>query len=165
MIVTELFDFSAGGGGALEFKRSRAAKKKLKSVAVPSDVEAGKKQEPGGGGSSASSDTLNVASDEEALEDISGSESIFTWENLEYTVPYRGGSRKLLNKVDGFAKPGILVALVGASGAGKTTLLNTLSQRQTMGVVSGDMFVDGRPLGTEFQRGTGFCEQMDLHDG
>jgi ATP-binding cassette subfamily G (WHITE) protein 2 (SNQ2) len=34
-----------------------------------------------------------------------------------------------------------------------------------MGVVSGDMLVDGRPLGTEFQRGTGFCEQMDLHDG
>jgi len=24
--------------------------------------------------------------------------------------------------------------------------------------------VDGRPLGVEFQRGTGFCEQMDLHD-
>lgn len=54
---------------------------------------------------------------------------------------------------------------MGASGAGKTTLLNTLSQRQKMGVVSGDMLVDGRPLGTEFQRGTGFCEQMDLHDG
>jgi ATP-binding cassette, subfamily G (WHITE), member 2, SNQ2 len=27
------------------------------------------------------------------------------------------------------------------------------------------MLVDGRPLGPEFQRGTGFCEQMDLHDG
>lgn len=27
------------------------------------------------------------------------------------------------------------------------------------------MLVDGRPLGIEFQRGTGFCEQMDLHDG
>jgi ABC-type multidrug transport system ATPase subunit len=34
-----------------------------------------------------------------------------------------------------------------------------------MGVVGGDMLVDGRPLGAEFQRGTGFCEQMDLHDG
>lgn len=54
---------------------------------------------------------------------------------------------------------------MGASGAGKTTLLNTLSQRQKTGVVGGDMLVDGRPLGTEFQRGTGFCEQMDLHDG
>jgi len=165
MIATELFDFSARGGGALEFKRSRAAKKKLNAVAVPSDVESGKKQEPVSRGSSASSETLDVAGEKKALEDISGSESIFTWENLEYTVLYRGGSRKLLNKVDGFAKPGSMVALVGASGAGKTTLLNTLSQRQTIGVVSGDMFVDGRPLDTEFQRGTGFCEQMDLHDG
>lgn len=57
-----------------------------------------------------------------------------------------------------------MIALMGASGAGKTTLLNTLSQRQTMGVVKGDMLVDGQPLGIEFQRGTGFCEQMDLHE-
>jgi ABC-type dipeptide/oligopeptide/nickel transport system ATPase subunit len=47
-----------------------------------------------------------------------------------------------------------VVALMGASGAGKTTLLNTLSQRQKVGVVSGDMLVDGRPLDTEFQRGS-----------
>lgn len=59
----------------------------------------------------------------------------------------------------------LVVALMGASGAGKTTLLNTLSQRQKIGIVSGDMLVDGRQLDTEFQRGTGFCEQMDLHDG
>jgi ABC-type multidrug transport system ATPase subunit len=58
-----------------------------------------------------------------------------------------------------------MIALVGASGAGKTTLLNTLSQRQKMGVVSGQMLVDGKELGKDFQRGTGFCEQMDLHDG
>jgi ATP-binding cassette, subfamily G (WHITE), member 2, PDR len=54
---------------------------------------------------------------------------------------------------------------MGASGAGKTTLLNTLSQRQKIGVVAGNMLVDGRPLDAEFQRGTGFVEQMDLHDG
>lgn len=53
---------------------------------------------------------------------------------------------------------------MSASGAGKTTLLNTLSQRQRIGIVSGDMLVDGRPLGPEFQRITGFVEQMDLHD-
>jgi len=43
--------------------------------------------------------------------------------------------------------------------------LNTLSQRQTTGVVSGDFLVDGKKLGREFQRGTGFCEQGDIHDG
>jgi len=58
-----------------------------------------------------------------------------------------------------FGRAGILT-----SGAGKTTLLNTLSQRQRIGFVSGEMLVDGRPLGPEFQRITGFVEQMDLHD-
>ena len=161
MVATELFDFTSGGGGALEFKRSKASKKQVKAATAPSDEE--KVQHPSTN-SSASNGTLG-AQEEETLQEISGSESIFTWENVEYTVPYLGGERKLLNKVDGYAKPGVMVALMGASGAGKTTLLNTLSQRQKMGVVGGDMLVDGRPLGTEFQRGTGFCEQMDLHDG
>lgn len=49
---------------------------------------------------------------------------------------------------------------MGASGAGKTTLLNTLSQRQVMGRVEGEMFVDGRALGADFQRNTGFCLQV-----
>ncbi|KAJ3521611.1 hypothetical protein NM208_g13209 [Fusarium decemcellulare] len=53
---------------------------------------------------------------------------------------------------------------MGASGAGKTTLLNTLSQRQTVGVVTGEMLVDGRALSADFQRNTGFCLQGDLHD-
>ena len=34
-----------------------------------------------------------------------------------------------------------------------------------MGVVTGEMFVDGRELGPAFQRNTGFCLQGDLHDG
>lgn len=49
---------------------------------------------------------------------------------------------------------GELTALTGASGAGGTTLLNTLSQRQSVGVVTGDMLVDGKELGVEFRRGT-----------
>jgi ABC-type multidrug transport system ATPase subunit len=161
MLATEIFDFTSGGGGALEFKRSKASKQQVKAAAAPNDEEKAKHPSTN---SSGSSETIG-AQEEEALQEISGSESIFTWENIEYTVPYMGGERKLLNKVDGYAKPGVMVALMGASGAGKTTLLNTLSKRQKMGVVAGDMLVDGRPLGTEFQRGTGFCEQMDLHDG
>ncbi|KAG4425656.1 hypothetical protein IFR04_001118 [Cadophora malorum] len=165
MIASELFNFSKGGGGALEFKRSKAAKQKVKAASAPSDVEQVAKDRSTSVPAS-SSKTLNGGQQkDEALQEISGSDSIFTWENVEYTVPYMGGERKLLNKVNGYAKPGVMVALMGASGAGKTTLLNTLSQRQKLGVVGGDMLVDGRPLGTEFQRGTGFCEQMDLHDG
>ncbi|KAL1960157.1 hypothetical protein VTO42DRAFT_8700 [Malbranchea cinnamomea] len=57
-----------------------------------------------------------------------------------------------------------MIALMGASGTGKTTLLNTLAQRNKVGTVTGEMLVDGRPLDEDFQRATGFCEQMDLHD-
>jgi len=85
--------------------------------------------------------------EEEALQQISNSDSILTWKDVEYTVPYLGGEMKLLNKVSGYAKPGVMVALMGTSGAGKTTLLNTLAQRQSMGVVTGDMLVDGKDLG------------------
>ncbi len=162
MLATELFDFTAVSGGVLEFKKSKNSKRQIQAAAPPNDEE---KAMDSGINSSDSSETLDAAREEEALEELSGSESVFTWENVEYTVPYMEGERKLLNKVDGYAKPGIMVALMGASGAGKSTLLNTLSQRQKTGVVSGDMLVDGRRLGIEFQRGTGFCEQMDLHDG
>lgn len=163
VFATEVFSFAASGGGALVFKRSKRAKKAVKDV--PADEEKGGVADSPGGSTSSSGDGIAAKEEEQALESISSSESVFTWKDVEYTVPYQGGERKLLNKVNGYAKPGVMVALVGASGAGKTTLLNTLSQRQSMGVVSGEMLVDGNTLGRDFQRGTGFCEQMDLHDG
>lgn len=158
--ATEKFSFTSAGGGALIFKKSKRAKKAVKHD--PADEE---KVVAGDSTGSDLSGETTEAQQEEALEQLSSSESIFTWQNVEYTVPYQGGERKLLNGVSGYAKPGQMIALVGASGAGKTTLLNTLSQRQKVGVVSGDMLVDGKPLDIGFQRGTGFCEQMDLHDG
>jgi ABC-type multidrug transport system ATPase subunit len=63
-----------------------------------------------------------------------------------------------MNKVSSYAKPGIMIALIGASAAGKTTPLSTFAQRQTVVMVTGDMLVDGRPLGNDFRRGTGFYE-------
>jgi ABC-type multidrug transport system ATPase subunit/ABC-type multidrug transport system permease subunit len=160
VIATETISFASAGGGALIFKKSKRAQKAVQKV--PVDEENIATSEPPRG--SHSSD-LAVAKDQESLGKISSSESIFTWKNVEYSVPYQGGEKKLLNGVNGYAKPGVMVALVGASGAGKTTLLNTLSQRQKLGVVSGEMLVDGQTLRNDFQRGTGFCEQMDLHDG
>lgn len=51
----------------------------------------------------------------------------------------------------------------GASGAGKTTLLDVLANRVTMGVVSGDMLVEGHQRDSSFQRKTGYVQQQDLH--
>ncbi|KAI1503807.1 ABC-2 type transporter-domain-containing protein [Biscogniauxia marginata] len=168
VIAAETLDFSRSDGGALVFKKSRKGQKKVSDSVRSSDVE-----KNGGTDSSDSSTIIEKPGDSpsttqkqrETMEQLTNSESIFTWRDVEYTVPYLGGERKLLNKVNGYAKPGVMVALMGASGAGKTTLLNTLAQRQRTGVITGEMFVDGRPLSPEFQRNTGFCLQGDLHDG
>ncbi|KAL3438203.1 ABC-2 type transporter-domain-containing protein [Aspergillus tetrazonus] len=95
----------------------------------------------------------------------SGKQSIFTWNKLDYHVPFHGQKKQLLDQVFGFVKPGNLVALMGCSGAGKTTLLDVLAQRKDIGEVRGSILIDGRPQGISFQRLTGYCEQMDVHEG
>lgn len=162
ILAAEFLSFVGGGGGALVFKPSKRTKN-IKQNGKNNDEE---KVQNGADSAALARGEGNSSSDnnDETFNRISSSDRIFTWSNVEYTVPYGNGTRKLLNGVNGFAKPGLMIALMGASGAGKTTLLNTLAQRQKTGVVSGDMLVDGHPLGSDFQRGTGFCEQMDLHD-
>lgn len=160
VIATEFLSFVGPGAGALIFKSSKKAKKQFKTAGPVDEEKGGKNQD-----STAGLEAKRTRTHDEILGSLAKSEKVFTWENLNYTVPTPQGPKRLLNNVDGYAKPGVMVALMGASGAGKTTLLNTLSQRQTVGVVSGDMLVDGKALGTEFQRSTGFVEQMDLHDG
>ena len=90
--------------------------------------------------------------------------SIFTWRDLVYTVNTPTGERVLLDKVNGWVKPGMLGALMGSSGAGKTTLLDVLAQRKTDGTIRGSIQVDGRPLPVSFQRMAGYCEQLDVHE-
>lgn len=90
--------------------------------------------------------------------------SVFTWKNLSYTVKTPSGDRLLLDNVQGWVKPGMLGALMGASGAGKTTLLDVLAQRKTEGTIHGSIMVDGRPLPVSFQRSAGYCEQLDVHE-
>ena len=51
----------------------------------------------------------------------------------------------------------------GVSGAGKTTLLDVLAQRTTLGVVQGDISVNGKTLDASFPRKTGYVQQQDLH--
>jgi ATP-binding cassette, subfamily G (WHITE), member 2, PDR len=52
---------------------------------------------------------------------------------------------------------------MGVSDGGKTTLLNVLAHRSSIGVVTGDMLVNGRPLDASFQHQIGYVQQQDLH--
>ena len=56
-----------------------------------------------------------------------------------------------------------LLALLGESGAGKTTLLNVLAQRSHLGIVQGDILINGLVLGEDFPRKAGFVESRDVH--
>jgi len=80
----------------------------------------------------------------------------FTWEKVNYVVPVPGGARRLLHDVYGYIKPGTLTALMGESGAGKTTALDVFAQRKNIGVITGDLLVDGKPLGPSFARNTAY---------
>ncbi|KAI9813011.1 MAG: hypothetical protein M1826_002568 [Phylliscum demangeonii] len=147
-----------GGGAVTVFKRGQVPKSVEKAIGqgvAPPDEEKGARRDE----ASAGSDDVGAV-----VQGVEKNETIFTWTGVNYTIPIKGGERKLLQDVQGFVQPGRLTALMGASGAGKTTLLNVLAQRVNFGVVTGDFLVDGRPLPRSFQRATGFAEQQDVHE-
>ncbi|OQD88934.1 hypothetical protein PENANT_c003G00615 [Penicillium antarcticum] len=104
-----------------------------------------------------------VADNEDQTAAIIRQTSIFHWENVCYDIKIKGTPRRILDCVDGWVKPGTLTALMGVTGAGKTSLLDVLADRVTMGMITGDMLVDGRPRDDSFQRKTGYVQQQDLH--
>ncbi|BGP04521.1 hypothetical protein JCM10049v2_000323 [Rhodotorula toruloides] len=89
--------------------------------------------------------------------------SVLAWNAISLWVDTPLETRRLLDRVSGYIKPGRVCALLGASGAGKSTLLNVLAGR-SIGVVRGTIRVDGSEPDAEFYRTTGYVEQFDLHD-
>lgn len=118
---------------------------------------------PGGAGQKAESALEDAEGGANVNNVLAPQKDIFTWRNVVYDIHIKQEERRLLDNVAGWVKPGTLTALMGVSGAGKTTLLDVLAQRTTMGVVTGDMFVNGKPLDASFQRKTGYVQQQDLH--
>jgi ABC-type transport system involved in cytochrome c biogenesis ATPase subunit len=88
----------------------------------------------------------------------------FSWHHVNYTVPVKGGTRQLLNNVAGIVKSGHITALMGSSGAGKTTLLDVLAKRKTTGSIDGNVYMNGETIADDFERITGYCEQIDVHN-
>ncbi|KAK3349493.1 ABC-2 type transporter-domain-containing protein [Lasiosphaeria hispida] len=125
------------------------------------------KGDPESGGANVSRVIVNSGTDGNSSDKEAGmlkaQTSIFHWNNVSYEVKIKGETRQILDNVDGWVKPGTLTALMGVSGAGKTTLLDCLADRTSMGVITGEMLVDGHPRDTSFQRKTGYVQQQDLH--
>ncbi|KAL8970742.1 MAG: hypothetical protein Q9183_001377 [Haloplaca sp. 2 TL-2023] len=163
MVGMELQKPNAGGGAVTIFKRGQAPKTVARAMDKGNAIE---DEEKAGGadGAKLSEEESSSSESGQLVKGVAQNEAVFTYQNVNYTIPVKDGSRTLLNDVQGYVRPGKLTALMGASGAGKTTLLNTLAQRINFGVVSGDFLVDGRPLPKSFQRATGFAEQMDVHE-
>lgn len=83
--------------------------------------------------------------------------------SLHFTnVTYKLGNRTILDSIQGCAKPGQLMAIMGASGAGKSTFLDILARKNKRGTVSGTMLVNGREVSSEeFRKVVGYVDQED----
>lgn len=87
------------------------------------------------------------------------------WTGLSYAIQTSGGDKELLYESEGYVEPGTLTALMGATGAGKTTLLDVLSMRKNIGVVTGEIWVDGYIPDDTYERRSGYAQQADHHLG
>ncbi|KAF2071314.1 hypothetical protein CYY_007364 [Polysphondylium violaceum] len=146
MFAMEIFDWTAGGYTHKVYKKGKAPKM--------NDIEEEKRNNQiVQQATSNMKDTLKMRG------------GVFTWQDIQYTVPIPGAPDKLLlDNVEGWIKPGQMTALMGSSGAGKTTLLDVLAKRKTIGTVTGKSFLNGKPLEIDFERITGYVEQMDVHN-
>ncbi|KAJ5612583.1 CDR ABC transporter [Penicillium lagena] len=136
MLGMELQKPNKGGSSVTVFKRGEApegVEVALDQPGLHHDEESGEKDEIIPNGKDDESSDLS-----KKVPKIAKNTAVFTWQNVNYTIPYKGGQKQLLQNVEGYVKPGRLTALMGASGAG--------------------------PLPKSFQRATGFAEQMDIHE-
>ena len=88
-----------------------------------------------------------------------------TFESLTYSVPLPGGgSKQLLQGLTGYAQPGHILGLMGASGAGKTTLLDVLAARKS-GRVGGVVRLNGAPAShSAVARASAYVQQTVAHN-
>ena len=140
LVATEFITAKKSKGEVLVFRRGYESKKKsvedVESIPTSREVSVQKDN-----------------SDDIAI--IERQTAIFQWKDVCYDIKIKKEQRRILDHVDGWVKPGTLTALMGVSGAGKTTLLDCLASRATVGVISGELLVDGKLRDDSFQRKTG----------
>ncbi|KAL3569198.1 hypothetical protein D5086_029088 [Populus alba] len=75
-------------------------------------------------------------------------EIYLVWEDVTAVVAKnlgKGETRKLLNRLSGYALPDRIMAIMGPSGSGKSTLLDALAGRLSSNVImSGNVLLNGK---------------------
>ncbi|KAB0802095.1 hypothetical protein PPYR_04281 [Photinus pyralis] len=75
-------------------------------------------------------------------------------------------AKQILKNVNGIARPGEVLAIMGASGAGKTTLMNVLtSQSAPNMLITGVCCANGVPIDSNLRRKCAYVQQEDLFIG
>jgi ATP-binding cassette subfamily G (WHITE) protein 2 (PDR) len=162
LFATEFNSATDSSAEVLVFRRGHVPTQLVEAEkAIKNDEEA--PPSSAGGESAGKNDAQQQKEQDEQVRALAPQTDVFTWKDICYDIKIKGEPRRLLDNVSGWVKPGTLTALMGVSGAGKTTLLDVLAQRVSMGVVTGDMLVSGKPLNQSFQRKTGYVQQQDLH--
>jgi ABC-type multidrug transport system ATPase subunit len=150
LVAAELVSAKKSKGEVLVFRRGHTATRN-----TPDDVEAATGRPAG---------VIKSEKEEQIVSEVIQKQTaIFSWQDVCYDIKIKSEPRRILDHVDGWVKPGTLTALMGVSGAGKTTLLDALATRTTMGIITGEMLVDGQQRDQSFQRKTGYVQQQDLH--
>lgn len=101
LLATEFIAAEPSKGEVLVFTRA-AMKKAAKSGAV--DVETGD--------ASRAQQQLDCAEASEGVSDMEKQVSTFHWQDVCYDIQIKGETRKILDRVDGWVKPGTLTALM-----------------------------------------------------
>lgn len=101
---------NAGGGAVTIFKRGRAPKSVERAMEKGSTPEDEEKAATAGDEKLIDKDSSGSET-ELTAKGVAKNESIFTYQNVNYTIPYGKGERKLLNDVQGYVRPGRLTAL------------------------------------------------------
>jgi ATP-binding cassette subfamily G (WHITE) protein 2 (SNQ2) len=178
--LSETIEWDTGSAGPIQYKKRR--QRFFQSASKGADEEKNAVQVDHQATPIDRDGALNPSN--RAAPELVNTQSVFTWENLRYSVQNGNDERLLLNDVSGYCKPGQMTALVGSSGAGKSTcksvhahifpvrslifnfltVMTILTRRQRTGKLSGDILVDGNPTDSSTYRKIGYCQQMDVHD-
>lgn len=121
LVMTELVASERSKGEVLVFRRSKMAKKHQRR----SDEETGSNSARYG---------EKFANSGTSTPSVQKQQSVFHWEGVNYEVQIKGETRKILDLVDGWIKPGTLTALMVSGSQQRTTnflnLLGCIRRRQ-----------------------------------